>query len=34
MARNGRKYITKNHSWKKIAERVEEICLKIVGEFE
>ena len=32
MGKNGRKYVVENHSWKKIAERIEEICFKIVGE--
>ena len=32
MGKNGRKYVVENHSWKKIAEKIEEICFKIVGE--
>jgi len=33
MGEHGRRYVIENHSWKKIAGRIEEICSKIIGEF-
>jgi len=34
LGENGRKYVTKNHSWEAVARRVAEVCKSVVVEHE